>query len=165
MPYTASSNPFANAGTSMFGQESSSGGLGSVLGAYLANQAGLIDLNDPDQKNAVQKNGVLGTIANNKLFSTPAGSVPPMPQIGAGGFGANANYSLDPSSAPVIPPSYVAPPSYVNPQASRDTLIPQTGGNPNAANNQSDQYSNPQSDKSSGGFGDMMKTFALLFGA
>lgn len=156
MTYNASTNPFANAGTSMFGQESGNNGLGSVLGAYLANQLGLVDLSDPSQKSSIQKNGMLGTIAGNKLSSTPTGSVPPMPQIGAGGFGANADYSL--SQNPVVPPSAV------NPQSSRDTLIPQTGGNPQAANNQPNQYSNPDLSKSSGGFGDMIKAFSALFG-
>lgn len=66
--------PFASAGLNQFGAESKympsageGGGLGTVAGLYLAHKAGLIDLNNKDQMNSIQKNGVLGHVAMNAL--------------------------------------------------------------------------------------------------
>lgn len=162
MAYTASSNPFANAGTSMFGQETSSGGLGSVLGSYLANETGLIDLNDPDQKSNLQKNGLINTIYGNQF--SPTGSVPPTDMKGFQQKSTGNPYQIQ----MVAPPNQLGSETYtptvgVNPQAARDTLIPQTGGNTTAANNQPDQYSGSGTQQSEQGFGDTLKSFASLF--
>lgn len=82
-------------------QNAPSNSLGLVAGAYLANKMGLVDWNNPDQQQAIQKQGLLGTIIGNKLgMNTPANAVPP--KIGAGGFGPNTDYSLSPV-APKLP--------------------------------------------------------------
>ena len=126
-----------------FGSDSG-GGVGSVLGAYLANKAGLIDLKDPAQQAQLAKTGLMGTMLGNQLGTTPSGSVP-APTIGAGGFGLQANPSIAPMSLAV------------NPQAARDAPIQQGGGNPNlpaTSINSWDQYQ---------GFTDKMKNFASMF--
>jgi hypothetical protein len=91
---------------------SMSGGVPAVLGAYLANKAGLIDLNDENQKQALQKNGLFGTVIGNQLGMNKA--VPPKL---SGDWTVKPNYSLGgvpapqfearPSIQPVEPPNSV----------------------------------------------------------
>jgi len=127
-----------------FGSDSG-GGVGSVLGAYLANKAGLIDLKDPAQQTQLAKTGLMGTMLGNQLGITPTGSVP-APTIGAGGFGATVNPSIAPMSLAV------------NPQAARDTPVSFAGGNPNLPATPMDAW-----DTKYQGFTDKMKNFASMF--
>ena len=85
----ASDNPFASLGLGMMGQDASiarqaahpdgNGGLGTVAAAYLAHKAGLIDLNNKDQMQSIQKNGILGHAAIKALD----GAVKPPSNINA----------------------------------------------------------------------------------
>lgn len=127
-----------------FGSDSG-GGLGSVLGAYLANKAGLIDLKDPAQQAQLAKTGLMGTMLGNQLGTTPTGSVP-APTIGAGGFGATINPSIAPMSLAV------------NPQAARDAPIQTGGGTPNLLSTRLAEW-----DTTNQGFIDNMKNFASMF--
>jgi hypothetical protein len=80
-----------------YGFEFGGGGndaLGPFLGAYLAHKTGLIDFNDKDQQKSLSKNGVMGTILRNQI-NKPQGAVAPY-QPPQGGFGANADYSMQP---------------------------------------------------------------------
>ena len=138
----------------------SSGGLGSVLGAYLADKAGLIDLKDQTQQSALQKGGLMGTILNNQF--SPAGSVPPVP-TDMTGFKQTSGTGAYPMQM-VAPPGQLGSGTYsvpesVNPQAARDTPVPQVGGTaqPIPTGNEWDQY--PGS-----GFSDKLKNFASMFG-
>jgi hypothetical protein len=55
----------------------SSGGLGSVAALFLANQMGLVDLNDKTQQEDMQKHGLLGGLFKNKMMGQkPEGSAP-----------------------------------------------------------------------------------------
>lgn len=87
--------PFAGAGLGQFGAESKympsageGGGLGTVAGLYLAQKAGLIDLNNKEQMNSIQKNGVLGHVAMNALngaVKPPASANSPVSPVTVGG--------------------------------------------------------------------------------
>jgi hypothetical protein len=137
----------------------SSGGLGAVLGAYLADKAGLIDLKDQAQKDSLQKTGLMGTMLNNQL--SPAGSVPPVP-TDMTGFQQKSTGVAYPMQM-VAPPMDInnpqfGVPSAVSPQAARDTPVSQTGGNPQPVDkgNAWEQYPGT-------GFVDKLKTFASMF--
>ena len=137
----------------------SSGGLGSVLGAYLANQAGLIDLKDQSQQSSLQKNGLMNTMFNNQL--APQDSVPPVP-TDMTGFQQKSTGNPYPLQM-VAPPNQLGSGTYtptegVNPQAARDTSVSQTGGNPQS------QPTGQEWDKYPGtGFVDKIKDFGSLF--
>jgi hypothetical protein len=102
--------------------------IGQVLGAFLANKAGLIDLDDPTQKQVFDKSGLKGLIGQNvgnQLgLPMPAGSAPP-PQFTPGNYDVKPDYSI----APVAPPqgmnTFANPVAPVNPQAQRDIPVPQ----------------------------------------
>lgn len=75
---------FSGAGLGQFGRESQyipqaseGGGLGAVAGLYLADKMGLVDLKNISEKDkeSMRKNGVLSTLAMNKL-TAPSGSAP-----------------------------------------------------------------------------------------
>ena len=113
MPYTAASNPFANAGTSMFGKElsndqsSSSSEEPSFLKTLLAtvvDQTGLKDwLNPP-------KGGVPPTPTDMTGFQqkNPAASfgVPPPNQFGSGILPSYAPVATGAVTSPVTNPTY-----------------------------------------------------------
>jgi hypothetical protein len=77
----ADSHPFAYSGLSQYGGDknyasggdSGGGGLGLVAAAYLAHKLGLVDLNDPDQQKAIQKNGLLGNVIKGAI--APSGGI------------------------------------------------------------------------------------------
>jgi len=91
-------DPFKQYGFEFGG--SGNNALGPFLGAYLAHKTGLIDFNDKDQQKSLSKNGVMGTIFQNQM-NKPQGAVAPY-QPPQGGFGANADYSMQPV-APQLP--------------------------------------------------------------
>jgi hypothetical protein len=158
--------------------------IGQVLGAFLADKAGLIDLTDPTQKAAFDKGGLKGMfnqgLSNQLGLPTPAGSAPP-PQFKPGDYNVNPNYSLAPVAPPVgatgkdmdvytsgnyggpAVPTATTPQvtsEYTNPQAQRDfnPYTPQTGYNTMLANGK--EYQNVQG---YGSFMDKAKMFAGLF--
>lgn len=83
--------PFSGAGLGQFGKDlqhvpeaSEGGALGAVAGLYLADKMGLIDLKNMSEKDkeGLKKNGVLNTIAMDKL-KAPVGSAPAPQEIQA----------------------------------------------------------------------------------
>jgi len=138
----------------------SSGGLGAVLGAYIADKTGLIDLKDQAQQANFQKNGLMSTMIGNQF--APAGSVPPTP-TDMTGFQQKSVGGAYPLQM-VAPPGQLGSgtfsvPESVNPQASRDTPVSQFGGN-----NQSTPTGNEWDQYPGSGFSDKLKNFASMFG-
>jgi hypothetical protein len=148
-------------------------GLGPILGAFLADKAGLIDLNDPTQKQAFDKGGLKGllgqNLGNQLSLPMPAGSVPPpTSQFTPGNYDVNPNYSI----APVTPPQamntlanpvapYYLPPA-VNPQAQRDIPVPQPQ-NPSQQKLSGMEGAQYQNVSGYGSLMDKAKMFANLF--
>ena len=163
----ASTNTGADAANWQQYGGSGSGGLGSVLGAYLANQAGLIDLKDQTQQSNLQKNGLLSTMLGNQF--APKDSVPPVPtdMTGFQQKSTGGAYPLQMVAPPdqlgsgtYTPPAAgtYTPAAAVNPPAARDTPVSQTGGNPQA------QPTGQEWDKYPGtGFVDKIKEFGSIF--
>jgi len=102
--------------------------LGQVFGAFLANKAGLIDLDDPTQKQVFDKNGLKGLIGQNvgnQLgLPMPAGSAPP-PQFTPSNYDVKPDYSIAPVAPPQSMNTFANPVAPVNPQAQRDIPVPQ----------------------------------------
>jgi hypothetical protein len=99
------------------------GGLGAVGALYLANKAGLIDLNNKDQMKSVKDNGVLGHLAMKAINGAAqppanASAMPVKPSVTVGG---PMNQTL-PQAVPLEPMSSVDDSSIMSSEADPELI-------------------------------------------